>query len=487
MSDSLQNVYDILRRSSGKWPRHTAIIDEFGMLDYMTLFQQVEEVRQRLCGKGVAKGMGVGIMGGNSRAFVIGAFAAVGCGAIVMPLSQRLGKMDLDEIREAAPPHAIIRCPDAPGNEAEGSADTVAIPGLRAPFQFCRKGAARQEGFAPFVADAAFVRFTSGTTNRAKGVVLSHTGIVERTAAANRGLELSADDTVLWVLPMAYHFFVSVILYLRYGCTIVICRDNLPETILLDAEKHGATFLYGAPVHYGMLAAHASKRQLRTLKRAVSTSIALPREIARGFFDRVGLPISQAYGVIEIGLPLINTDAPAERPESVGRPLPDYEVALFDEKGQRAPDGGIGELAVRGPGMFSAYLAPPRLREKVLREGWFMTGDLAERDAEGYVTLMGRSKSLINVGGQKVFPERIEAFLNLHPLVLTSRVTGRSHARLGEVVHADLVLRSGAEAAGAREEVIEYCCESLLPFEVPQSVTIVEEIRTTRSGKVTRR
>ena len=137
--------------------------------------------------------------------------------------------------------------------------------------------------------------------------------------------------------------------------------------------------------------------------------------------------------------------------------------------------------------MFSAYLAPPRLRENVLRDGWFMTGDLAERDAEGYVTLMGRSKSMINVGGQKVFPERIEAFLNLHPLVLTSRVTGRSHARLGEVVHADLVLRSGAEAAGAREEVIEYCCESLLPFEVPQSVTIVEKIGTTRSGKVRRR
>ena len=147
-------------------------------------------------------------------------------------------------------------------------------------------------------------------------------------------------------------------------------------------------------------------------------------ETARAFLQRFGVPIAQGFGIIEAGLPLVNTDAAADKPLSIGRP-DDVEVWL---RGENAP-GDLGELCLRGPGIFDAYLVPWQEREDVLRDGWFATGDLATRDEDGHLFLQGRSKSVINVGGMKVFPEEIEAVLNTHPAVRESRVFGEAHAR----------------------------------------------------------
>lgn len=491
MTGSPTNVYDILARSARNWPRRTALVDEFGPLDYQTLLLRVEETRERLARLGVREGHGVGVMGRNGRGCVISAFAALGCGAVVMLMPQRMKEAELDEMLEAAPLHAVIH--DGPlamrgvGRSSHGAGTLSGAADLGCdPLRFTWTEVDREKPFVAFVPDAAFVRFTSGTTGRSKGVALSHGDIFERTAAANRGLRLSDRDTVLWVLPMAYHFLVSIVLYLRYGCTIVICKDYLAETILADANRHDATFLYACPLHCRMLVAEGSGAGFRTLRRAVSTSMGLAPETAHAFCERFGFPVSQAYGNIEIGLPMINLDMPRERPHSVGPPLPDYEVALFDEDLRPVPEGDIGELAVRGPGMFSAYLSPPRLRKDVLREGWFLTGDLARRDGDGYVAIMGRCKSIINVGGEKVFPEEIEGVLNSHPLVLRSRVHGRPHPRLNEVAHANVMLRNGAAPPSA-DELIDHCRKRLSSLKIPQTVTFVDWIEETPSGKVPRR
>ena len=185
---------------------------------------------------------------------------------------------------------------------------------------------------APGIEDAAFVRFTSGTTGAAKGVVLTHRGVLERTRAANTGLRLTCEDRVLWVLPMAYHFYVSILLYLEAGAAVIVSADYLAESILDAAITHHATFLYVTPMHVRMLTGEPSKRALPpSLKRVMSVSSRLHPQAARDFQARYGIPVSQGYGIIEVGLPIMNIAEAAEHPEAIGRPLVAFEAAILDE------------------------------------------------------------------------------------------------------------------------------------------------------------
>jgi len=476
------NVHELIEQSAARWPRRTALVDEQGELDYQTLAEGVADVRRQLLALGVEPGQGVGVMGRNGRAFILGVFGALGCGATVLPMSPRMRQAELDAFFAAARVHAALD--DARGvRPVEGAEAPVAIRGT-SPMRFTWTTADRSRPCVEIVPDAALVRFTSGTTDESKGVVVSHQGVLERTAAANRGLGLTCEDAVIWVLPMAFHFFVSIILYLRVGAAIVVCPDHLAETILDAANRRRGTLLYASPLHYRLLAADGSGARFESLRRAISTAIALPIAVARDFEARFALPLTQAYGIIEVGLPMINLDRPHDRPDSVGRPLPDYEAAILDERLGRLPPGSPGQLAVRGPGMFAAYLSPPRTREDVLRNGWFLTGDVATQDEDGFVTVVGRSKSMINVAGNKVFPEEVESVLNRHPRVAASRVSGRKHPHLGEVVHADVVLNDG-EPVDA-EELLSFCRRQVSSYKVPQSVAFVSSVTETASGKISR-
>jgi len=474
-------VPEALAEAARAWPDHIAIIDQYGSLTYRALWENVDVVRRRMLQLGVGPRQGVGVMARNGRSFVISAVAAVGCGATVMPIWSELTHSEVDATLADAPLCAIVH--DGAGvRPIEGDAVELPIPGAD-PMRFTRTGLDPSIPLAPHVADAAFVRFTSGTTGESKGVALSHANVLERIVATNNGLRLGPGDVVLWVLPMAFHFYVSIVCYLRYGATVVVLPDHESGTILEAAERHGGTFLYASPLNYSLLAADDSGRRFRTLRRAISTSIGLPPHTAQAFLERYDLPVAQAYGIIEVGLPLANLDAARERPESVGRPLPDYEVAILDEDLRPVAPTEVGQLATRGPGMFAAYLSPPTPREEVLRDGWFLTGDLARQDAAGYVTIMGRSKSMINIAGHKVFPEEIQAALDAHPRVARSRVTGRPHPLTGEVIHADVVLQ-GKGAAVSPEELQTFCRERLSRLKTPHTIAFVEAIEETATGKI---
>jgi acyl-coenzyme A synthetase/AMP-(fatty) acid ligase len=328
------------------------------------------------------------------------------------------------------------------------------------------------------------LRFTSGTTGAAKGVILTHQGVLERTRAANQGLGLTNQDRVLWVLPMSYHFFATILLYLEVGSTIVVGPDYLAGSILDAAWQHEASFLYITPMHVRMLTAENSGRALPpTLKRVMSVSSRLHPQSARDFCARYGVPVAQGYGIIEVGLPLMNLQDATDHPEAVGRPLPGFEVAILDEQLKPVAAGQTGQLALRGPGMFAGYLHPRKRREEVLHDGWFLSGDLAHRDDAGRVVIDGRLKTVIDVAGHKVFPEEVAAVLDQHPAVLRSRVTTRPHPQLGEAVHAEVQLRDGSSQT-VTEDILAFCRRRLSSHKVPTSIELVAELNLTSSGKV---
>lgn len=476
-------MHDVIAASAARWPRRAAIIDPWGELDFQTLAEQVELVRRALVDLGAGPGMGVGLMAQNGRGFVVGAFGVLAAGATLMPVSHQLAPAEVRALLTEAPVHLLVD--DGSGARVLGPAEReVALP-WGPTLRLSRGDRSRASPFADGIPGAAFVRFTSGTTGAAKGVVITHEGMLERTAAANAGLGLGPDDTVVWVLQMAFHFVVSVALYLRFGTTIAVTRDHLAETILEVSNRHQGTLLYASPMHYRGLAADASSTRFTSLARAVSTSTALPEGVAQAFLARHGLPITQAYGIIEVGLPLVNLRAAREAPLAVGHPMPGYEVAILGPDLTPVARGEQGELAMRGPGMFEAYLSPARRRDEVLRNGWFLTGDLARQASDGLVTVVGRRKAMINVAGNKVFPEEVESVLDSHPSVERSRVSGRPHPRMGEVLHAEVVLRGGT-APVSSHELIDWCRGRLSAFRVPYTLELRDHLPTTPSEKLAR-
>jgi acyl-CoA synthetase (AMP-forming)/AMP-acid ligase II len=473
------NVFDTLAQSVRQWPDRIAIIDAAGSLDYRSLWREVEALRAQFDKLGVCEGQGVGIRARNGRAFIIGGLAALGCGAVVMPIHHQIKPDEQAEMLAKAPLCVIID--DGSGTAQAGKTVSLENPGGNG-LRFTRLDNS-QAPLAPNIADAAFVRFTSGTTGAAKGVVLTHRDVLERTRAANSGLGLTHEDTILWVLPMAYHFYVSIILYLEAGSTVLVSGDYLAESILASAAQHKATFLYVTPMHVRMLNSDKSGRTLPpSLKRVMSVSSRLHPQFAHDFLAKYKIPVCQGYGIIEVGLPIMNIAEAAEHPEAIGRPVSSFEATIVHDGMKLTADGETGQLAVRGPGMFSGYLNPPRMRSEILQDGWFLTGDLAHRDSGGRVVLDGRTSSVIHVAGHKVFPEEVAAVLDSHPAVLRSRVFGRQHPQWGEAVFAEAQLRNGTPATS--DELLTYCRKRLSSQKVPVSVEFVPEISMTSSGKV---
>jgi len=474
------NVFETLSRSAQQWPDRIAIIDAGGVLNYQSLWREVEALRIQLDRLGVREGQGVGMRARNSRAFVIGALAALGCGAVIMPIHHQMKPAELADMLARAPLCLIID--DGSNPTQPGKTITLENPGGNG-LRFTRLDGPQQP-LAPKIKGAAFVRFTSGTTGQSKGVVLTHRDVLERTKAANSGLGLTCEDKILWVLPMAYHFYVSIILYLEAGATVIVNTDYLAENVLDTAAKYQASFLYVTPMHVRMLVSERSGRSLPpSLKRVMSVSSRLDPLVARDFHARYRVPVSQGFGIIEVGLPIMNIAEAAEHPEAIGRPVPGFEAMIVNEAMKPLPEGEAGQLVLRGPGMFSGYLNPPRLREEILHDGWFLTGDLGHRDKGGRIVLDGRTSSVMHVAGHKIFPEEIAGVLDQHPAVLRSRVFSRPHPQFGEAVYAEVQLRDGS-SSNISEEILAFCRRQLSSHKVPTSLEFVSEISMTTSGKV---
>lgn len=473
-------VFQVLKNAAKQWPNNPAIHDDFGTMTFAELLNASESLSKTLIADGVGAGMAVGLISRNNRNFIIGIFAVIGTGATVIPMSHQLKGDELKSVLEETHLHVILNDRSNASIRFEHEREIKLDQGS---FFIAHTEVKTDQIFAAHVIAPAFMRFTSGTTGKAKGVVISHRSAIERVEAANKILQLGPNDTVIWVLPIAYHFVVSILLYVRFGAAIAIVSDFLPKNIIEMTNRHKGTLIYASPMQIRLLANSSGDELMPSLNRVISTSAGISKDICLDFYKRFQKWVSQAYGIIEIGLPMINYLHSEDEPDAVGTILPDFEVCIFDENNLEVPDGQIGKLGIKGPGMFDAYLNPPVKREAVLVNGFFLTADFATKK-DNLVKIEGREKTVINVAGNKVFPEEVEAVIETYPGIKIARISSVPHPLMGQIVQADVVLEN--DQMIDVEAMLTYCRKRLSTHKIPQRVRIVDALQMTGSGKLVR-
>lgn len=475
------NIVEAIRAETEALAGKTAVIDGNTSVCYADLFKTVDALRTNLVELGVSPGQRIAFLCNDSADYIAVSLAILSVPAAVVPISPSLTPAEAAEVLDRIDVHGFVF-----DSALRDDPDAVAVPTNNRCHTAFLYSARQSTGILPTEYDgtnAAFIRFSSGTTGECKGVLLSHETILDRTSAADKGLAVTHEDTVLWVLSMSYHFVVSILLFLRRGATIVICREDLPIALADGLTRHGATFIYASPFHYYSLTQsnNVSASTLSGVRLAVSTAVALPVDIARTFNEKFGAQLTSAYGIIEVGLPFINT-MPDTKPDSVGPALPDYDVRIVD------PDAeDIGRILIRGPGMFDAYCSPWRTRDEVLADGWFDTGDMGKLDDDAFLFILGRGKNVINFAGMKVFPYEVEAVINRHPAVSESLVCAEDHPQYGQLPCAKIVLEPGPADRPSETDLRRHCARHLAPFKIPKGFSFVDRLEKTASGKLKRR
>lgn len=473
------NVFDAIRDQAARDPAHPALVSDDAtgasqIVSYADLVLRSEAQARALREAGVARADRCGLQAAQGAGFIelaLGILAADACLAPI-PDDHRGAVLD-DFVARAKLEHLVVE-------SAAGASHTRVVNPVALP----PKTERAYRELAP-----CYLRFTSGTTHERKGVLLSHETIAARLAAANRALEIGPRDRVLWLLPMAHHFVVSILLYLRNGASVLLPKGSLAAQILGFAAREHASVLYASPAHCKRLAGDASQTPLPRLRLAISTADGLSREVAQQFRERFGTPLVQALGIIEVGLPVMNRRAAVAKPEALGRPLPDYEIWLRGDDGnpvvQRGDPLHCGELCIRGPGLLDAYLDPFVPASEILQPDGFRSGDHGYLDADGDLHLSGRRANRISMSGMKFFCEEVEAVLASAAGVRECRVFGRPHAQLGEIPVAEILPADPAQPPEAFA-LARHCRQQLPSYKVPREFRIVAALERTSSGKLRR-
>jgi long-chain acyl-CoA synthetase len=346
----------------------------------------------------------------------------------------------------------------------------------------------REEAVPMLEDDIAVILYTSGTTGRPKGVVLTHRNLLSN-AISGRGEEREArdDETNLAILPLAHAFgIIATNVFFLRGLTIVAHPRFDTTAVLAAIERHRIVSFAGVPAMFVALlfTPDADKYDTSSLQTCVSGSAPLPVAILEGFEKKFGCRILEGYGLSEGSAALTGHSLEMERKAgSVGKPLPGVEVrvvSLTEDNDQPVPVGEIGEVIARGPNIMKGYYNMPEETEAALKNGWLHTGDIGRFDEDGYLYIVERKKDLIIRGGFNIYPRDVEEVLNRHPAVLEAAVIGVPSERMGEEVKAFVVTRAPIDA----ETLIAYCREPLANYKTPSVIEFISVLPRNAVGKI---
>ncbi len=499
------NLAGFLEDSAARHPERTAIVFGELRLTYAQVDGAAAQVANLLVAAGIRPGDKVALSMPNLPYFTFAYYGILKAGATVVPLNVLLKPREIAYHLRDSDAKALIAfsgTPELPigeyAREAVAEADGVDLfvvdPASALPW------AGQPPVFETAVTDeddTAVILYTSGTTGRPKGAELRHRNMRDNVLIDDVlfGASVERPDTFLCVLPLFHSFGQTVIQNgaLAYGGTIVMLPRFEPAAALRLMLSENVTFFGGVPTMYwALLGALDDSVDVGTLARnlrvAVSGGSALPHEVHREFGERFGVTILEGYGLSETS-PVASFSRLGQEPRvgSIGVPVPGVEMRLVSGDGSPLADDpdAIGEIAIKGHNVMKGYYKRADATAEVLEDGWFRTGDLGRRDADGYYYIVDRAKDMIIRGGFNVYPREIEELLMEHPAVSLVAVIGFPHPSHGEEIKAVVVRKAGVEVTEA--ELVDWAKERLAAYKYPRVVEFAEALPMTSTGKILKR
>jgi len=492
-----------LRKSASAFAAHEAVVFGGRRIDYAAFDRLSDRIATALVSQGLSKGDRVGLYCINSDAFPMAYFGILKAGGVVVPLNLLLNPKEIAFILHDAGAKALCY--------HEAFADAVSAISSETPDIRFRIGIGEKKAFAddldfseilatktvpPEITfdpadDLAVILYTSGTTGRPKGAMLTHKNLLTNAASIIEALGIeSGKDIFLVVLPMFHAFAATagMLAPLFSGGTIVPLPRFDPEQIANTIAEESATIFMGVPSMYNVLLRlpDAYTTKFESLKFGVSGGAAMPVEVMKQFETRFNKLIYEGDGPTECSpVTCVNPIGGVRKPASVGVPVPRVEMKIMDDQGKELPLGEIGEICVRGPNVMKGYWNLPEDTAAAFFGKWFRTGDLGTEDEDGYFFIVDRKKDMIIVNGMNVYPRIIEEVLYRHPAIHEAAVVGERHKLHGEIPVAYLSLKNSEKATAA--DIRKFCAEHIGRHEVPKRVIFMDELPKNAAGKIVKR
>ncbi|WP_433608323.1 acyl-CoA synthetase [Prescottella agglutinans] len=494
-------VDGVLRRAAARRPGRTALTFDGRTWTYRELDDAVTRAAGRLLALGLAPGDRVAGYGVNSDAYVIGFLACARAGMVHVPVNYALTGGELRYLLTQSGARAVLVDPTLGANleSVRAELDVEHVVPLRdasgSLLESARAGDVPQLAGGASSGDLVQLLYTSGTTSKPKGAMMTHGALVHEYVSSVIALGLNADDNPLICMPL-YHsagMHVFMLPYLSVGATVHLMQaPDIPEILRrIEADRIGSLFL--APTVWVPLAGHPDldTRDLSSLKKAQYGASIMPVTVLNRLRERYpDLGFYNCFGQSEIG-PLATVLGPEdheERPSSCGRAVFFVETRVVDADGNDVPDGEPGEILYRSPQLCQGYWENPEATAEAFRDGWFHSGDMVTRDAAGYITVVDRIKDVINTGGILVASREVEDALYTHPAVAEVAVIGVPDEKWIEAVTAVVALRDDADPDAVTADVlIEHVRQHLAPFKVPKRIRFVPALPRNQSGKLLKR
>jgi long-chain acyl-CoA synthetase len=502
------NLAMILRTSARKFPTKTAIIAGDVSIPYAQLDLLARRFAGALKGLGLERGQHVALVMPNVPHFAVAYYGALYAGLVVVPLNVLLTADEFAYHLTDSDAAAIICWEGFAPQCTEGArrtptcqhvivaraslTDTSAPEGTHSMARLI--GTSEPVDDLPDTSsdDPAVMLYTSGTTGRSKGAMLTHFNLLYNAEAVSfRLLPPDPNRVALGALPLFHSFGQSCVLNATIGTGgTVVLLPRFDATAAFEAmSKHGVTLFAGVPTMYFALLHHpqAESYDLSKLVHCMSGGSPLPVEVMHAFDARFKVSIIEGYGLSETS-PVASFNV-LDRPRkagSVGLPIDGVEFRLVDDEGRVVHETDKpGEICIKGHNIMKGYYKRPEATAEVLDKGWFRTGDVGTRDADGYYFIVDRKKDMLIRGGFNVYPREIEETLYAHPAVLEAAVVGVPHESHGEEVKAILALKPGTAATEA--EIIDFCKQRLAAYKYPRTVEFRDSLPKGPTGKILKR
>lgn len=496
------SVDGVVHRSARRTPQRTALTFEDRSWTYQALDQAVTATAGWLLDQGMEKGTHVAAYGTNSDAYLIGFLACSRAGLVHVPINYALTGDELAYLLQQSEAEAVLEDP-ALSAHLDAISDTVShvkrlpmrdVEGTTTLLDVAETASGQQQADFDGSSDSDLVQllYTSGTTSKPKGAMMSHTALVAEYVSCVVDLDFTADDRPLVCMPL-YHsagMHVFLLPYLSVGASVTLLPGPDIERILetIENQRNGSLFL--APTVWVPLANHPSLEtcDLSSLKKAQYGASIMPVTVLNRLRERYpDLGFYNCFGQSEIA-PLATVLRPEEheeRPASCGRPAYFVEARVVDSEGGDVAPGESGEIIYRSPHLCDGYWKKPEETAEAFRDGWFHSGDLVTQDEAGYITVVDRIKDVINTGGINVASREVEDAIYTHDSVAEVAVVGMPDDKWIEAITAFIVCQP--EHKPGEDEIIDHVRNHLATFKVPKRVVFIESLPRNQSGKLLKR